>query len=286
MKNCLVTTFKASANNPDLPIFEEMQQFTLDAIVASGNSSMTDEQKWELNHFFYSLGKFSNGDTIWSKIDLLFLPLIAGSIDTCTIDYLNNQDQMYGNRNRITYSDKGILAASTLSLIVKKAATKNLSSKNVSFVMAFSNETKKNNRSISLLDNSADKIFYRSNPYSSAQTNKYFGFYCDSGTGYYIRADAKPSVINCVNAKNFDGSTNQGVSAFSLQGDTITPASIQVVSDNYTEETYSVQKNIGVWVSPSTDNAPLQVAICSEGLTATEAQIVTNAVNELRNSFI
>ena len=52
---CLVKTYNVVVNNPDLPILETMQQFTLNAIAASGNLSMTDEQKWALNRFFYKI---------------------------------------------------------------------------------------------------------------------------------------------------------------------------------------------------------------------------------------
>lgn len=76
MGNCLVTKLKSSVSNPDLPVFETMQQFTLDAITASGNSSMTDAQKWALNHFFYQIGAIhQNG--IWNKINVLLLPMLA-----------------------------------------------------------------------------------------------------------------------------------------------------------------------------------------------------------------
>lgn len=79
MANCLVTKLKAEVNNPDLPVFETMQQFTLDAIAASGNATMTDAQKLALNHFFYRIGAIDNNG-IYAKLGGLFMPLICGDV--------------------------------------------------------------------------------------------------------------------------------------------------------------------------------------------------------------
>lgn len=90
MGNCLVTKLKASVNNPELPILEIMQQFTLDAIAVSGNASMTDDQKGALNHFFYQIGAIDNS-TLWQKIQGVYLPVICGdNVSTAMTDYVNN----------------------------------------------------------------------------------------------------------------------------------------------------------------------------------------------------
>ena len=89
MGNCLVTQLKAVVDNPNLPILETMQQFTLDAIAASGNSTMTDTQKWALNHFFYKIGAISNSG-IFAKLDILGLPFMAVSLDTALHNYTEN----------------------------------------------------------------------------------------------------------------------------------------------------------------------------------------------------
>lgn len=85
MANCLVTKLKAVVNNPNLPLLETMQQFTLDAIAASGNSNMTDAQKLALNHFFYEIGAI-NQDGVWNKINMLMIPMLA----TPTAGYTTN----------------------------------------------------------------------------------------------------------------------------------------------------------------------------------------------------
>jgi len=87
-KNCLLTQYKVSVNNPDLPVLEDMQQFTLDAITRSGNDSMTDNQKWALNHFFYEIGAIGN-TALWQKVRLLLIPLIGAAKNKIILDYKN-----------------------------------------------------------------------------------------------------------------------------------------------------------------------------------------------------
>lgn len=67
---------QVESTNPNLPVIEIMQQFTLDAIAASGNASMTDAQKWALNHFFYEIGAISE-NSLWDKINMLLIPMLA-----------------------------------------------------------------------------------------------------------------------------------------------------------------------------------------------------------------
>lgn len=87
--NCLVTRLKAVVNDDTLPVIETMQQFTLDAIAAGGNKSMTDAQKSALNHFFYQIGAISNSG-IWSKVGFAILPIIGANKNYYPYDYKNN----------------------------------------------------------------------------------------------------------------------------------------------------------------------------------------------------
>lgn len=89
MNKCLITKLDTIINDSSLPILETMQQFTLDAIIKSGNTSMTDEQKYALNHFFYAIGAIDN-NTTWSKVRTLFLPVISSNLDTAILDYKND----------------------------------------------------------------------------------------------------------------------------------------------------------------------------------------------------
>ena len=86
---CLVTRLKAVFDDDSLPVIEKMQQFTLDAIAAGGNKSMTDAQKLALNHFFYQIGAIDNRG-IWSKAGFVILPIIGANKNYHPYDYKNN----------------------------------------------------------------------------------------------------------------------------------------------------------------------------------------------------
>lgn len=120
MKKCLVTRLKATVNDDSLPVIETMQQFTLDAIAASGNNNMTDAQKWALNHFFYSIGAISNSG-IYSKLQVLGLPFIGTSMDTALHNYIVGGASPVSLDGRATFSD-GVISTnlSTGGIIVCK----------------------------------------------------------------------------------------------------------------------------------------------------------------------
>lgn len=90
MANCLITKLDAIVNDDTLPVLETMQQFTLDAITASGNETMADAQKASLNHFFYQIGAIDN-NALWAKIKLLLLPMVCNkNIAKSLINYTTN----------------------------------------------------------------------------------------------------------------------------------------------------------------------------------------------------
>lgn len=90
MNSCLVTRLRGVVDNPNLPVIETMQQFTLDAIAASGNTLMTEAQKYALNHFFFQIGAIEETG-IFAKTKYLFLPMICGSVKAKTlVNYIDN----------------------------------------------------------------------------------------------------------------------------------------------------------------------------------------------------
>lgn len=109
--NCLVTRLKAVVNNPSLPVMETMQQFTLNAITASGNDAMTDEQKWALNHFFYQIGAINNSG-IYSKLQLLGLPVIAGTKAGALYNHKVGGTSASEVSANVTFADGGFTATS------------------------------------------------------------------------------------------------------------------------------------------------------------------------------
>lgn len=106
--NCFVFRLKSSINNPNLPVVETMQQFTLDAIEASENESMTDAQKVALNHFFYQIGAIDNTG-IFSKLELLNLAFICGTKTGALTDFAKDNTPL-NIAQGATFSNGGFVA--------------------------------------------------------------------------------------------------------------------------------------------------------------------------------
>lgn len=98
MANCLVTKLKATVDNPNLPVLETLQQFTLDAIARGGNMSMSDEKKYALNHFFYEVGAIGN-NALWGKFRMLLLPIIGVDKSHIGLDYKDTDCYLKLNEN-------------------------------------------------------------------------------------------------------------------------------------------------------------------------------------------
>lgn len=89
--DCLVTKLKSTVNNTNLPILKtDIDVFTKQAISASGNDSMTEEQKWSLDNYFERIGALSNSG-IWTKIKALYIPAILTDRTKIFVNYKNMQ---------------------------------------------------------------------------------------------------------------------------------------------------------------------------------------------------
>ena len=286
MGNCLVTKLKAVVNNPDLPIIETMQQFTLDAIAASGNTSMTDSQKWALNHFFYSIEKFKSGDdTIWNKIALLALPIIANSAEYATIDYIDNTDRKPKSTpiSAIGLIDKGITNIGEASVYrgIEKFTTKNITVNNLAFFGVYSS-AKVGMSNLGMYDNTIKKLVSWSANYSDMSTTQNFGVNIDDkGSPYVYGTKLLPSFLKAVSIKNFDGSTANGVTICAEANGIITKGNNNVNTTYYEDISLSAPK-AAILINKTSS---LQVGIISEGLNEAETLKVSNALLDLRNAF-
>lgn len=123
MPICLHTTLQFESSNPNLPVLEAMQQFTLDAITASGNVSMTDAQKWALNHFFYQIGAIDNNG-IYAKLGGLYMPLICGDVlAKAMVDYkgvesedISTKDVKFQSHGLVKNNPSAIMSNSSIIL--------------------------------------------------------------------------------------------------------------------------------------------------------------------------
>lgn len=173
MGNCLITKLKATVNNPNLPIIETMQQFTLDAIAASGNSSMTDDQKWALNYFFYQIGAITDS-SIYSKLIYLGLPMIAGDLAGATLNYKGNVEYA-GLNPRITFQNHYLTSTNTSGTVLSGFVTLNtpISTNGVSVILGRPTATPASFRLSDTNDEQRETIFFDSSfhvdntPYTS-----------------------------------------------------------------------------------------------------------------------
>lgn len=105
-----------------------LDDFTLAAIAASGNSSLTDDQQRALNFFFKRLGAFGGQGTIWGKLTHLWLPMIAGDLAHALVNYKDNTVSATPNSAQYTLQSKGVKAivdnASAIGVTLAQAPNK------------------------------------------------------------------------------------------------------------------------------------------------------------------
>lgn len=78
-----------SANNIGrVQVTTELSEYTKAAIAASGNASLTLEQKSAVNNFFETIGAGSSeSNTIISRMRFIYLPIVAGELSKAMLNY-------------------------------------------------------------------------------------------------------------------------------------------------------------------------------------------------------
>lgn len=89
-----------------------LDDFTLAAIEASGNVSMTDVQKSALNTFFKKIGAFGADSQIFSKMRYLYLPMLASDLAHSMVNYVNNDNSIVPSNTKFQLRNKGITGVS------------------------------------------------------------------------------------------------------------------------------------------------------------------------------
>lgn len=112
-----------------------LNPFTLAAIEASGNKSMTSEQKSALDTFFNKIGAFGNESEIWSKLDKVYIPFLCSDLTKACVNYKTNESEYELSAERYTLRNKGIAG------VVENPATYTESAISSSFVMDPKNMT-------------------------------------------------------------------------------------------------------------------------------------------------
>lgn len=87
MNICKQTKLSVAVSNPSLPVFKtDIDDFTKAAIVASGNDTMSIDQKWALDEYFERIGALDAG-SIWQKIKAIYMPAILNNREKIFVNY-------------------------------------------------------------------------------------------------------------------------------------------------------------------------------------------------------
>lgn len=290
MKNCLVTKLKGTVNNPNLPILETMQQFTLDAIAASGNNNMTDEQKVALNHLFYQVGAITDNDT-WAKIKVLAIPVLATPSSECTNNLVWNYKN---NSNMISVKSFSNFTGINGGLESNRSVNESLlmtlqgiSTANASLIVTYSPG--------SSVTNDSSKKCQVSINYNNDGTIESFAFgpqTNNNGVKQYISSGlyvspitsvSSPVVLQTTNIKGTPwGDDTIDIAAYSSDGMKYVPANLNITGTVFkSHEGQSVAS-----VKLQMDSAQtLGMLLVSESLTDIEMNNIVEASLRLRSAF-
>lgn len=86
---------------------EEINAFTLAAIAASGRT-FNSTQKSALNTFFKTLGAFGNESAIWSKLDKVYMPMLAGDLSKAVVNYKTNNVDAVPDASWLELRNRGL----------------------------------------------------------------------------------------------------------------------------------------------------------------------------------
>lgn len=165
-----------SANNlGQVEVKRVINQFTLAAINASGNQSMTNEQKSALDTFFETIGAFGNKSEIWGKLDKIYIPFLCSSLSKACVNYKTNRTDKELSAERYTLRNRGVTGvienpANYTESNISDMHVINSSSLTVVSMLMEDNES---------LTEQANLIAYEGN----SGANRFFSFISKSGNG-------------------------------------------------------------------------------------------------------
>lgn len=284
-KNCFVKRYKVSVSDENLPALETMQQFTLDAITASGNSAMTDAQKWALNHFFYELGVFSvDTNTIWNKLESVVMPILATDVNHCSIDYKDNHAYGYSaHKQYIGFSNNGIYSTHTSAVCAFKKTITNVDIKNIAIVQLNAGHTKYN---ANIVDIITSENMYSEYDISLSKgvvsDTQLVGIVSNVNYGYRCRS-AKPSDLVAISLNGVNGTTADNSSLYVIDDSTIVNYPLDVYKfNNFTAESATLLN----MVTTSEAMNPLHLTIVGKNLNSADTLKLAKAVYDFREAYL
>lgn len=231
-----------SANNlGQVEITTELNEFTKAAIVASGNTSMSEEQKSALDTFFRNIGAFGGSSEIFSKIERMYIPFICGGISFAGHDFAEKNSGVTLSAEAYALRNKGITGALESPTANCPKIPMLVSKRDFSFFLMTTEQIDNNNQGV--------QVFFSYNGNSGA--NRFYAQMTSPGGGNVIniRLDhLNPSSTNLianVMQLNSDYSTrNYGLLAgFSLTGNN--QVKFITLDERIESVTYPNWENIG-----------------------------------------
>ena len=286
--NCLITRLKAVVDDDTLPKVRIMEQFTLDAIAASGNQNMTTEQKWALNNFFYEIGAIDNSG-LFNKIDHLFIPFISNdNLDYAFVDYKNNE------RLIIPDSSKEILSFRSKGVICVNENNNALTTIDTAY------ERYSDNMSIGVFCTEKNKTFGGFKNGDSTQGTADFSMTAQSGdTPSWIGATASyklgsnPSSVTRYRYSGDDlrldgfiyNCINQNINFYQYKGRTLVPQTME--QDNFVHyKTSPYRLRINIQTETLENTAAIGLLFVGAPLSESEITIIKDEVALLKAAFV
>ncbi len=274
-----------------------LDNFTKAAITASGNSSMTDGQKAALNTFFETLGAFGTASNIWSKLDKVYLPLIADDVANAMINYVDNSADTTPSSDYWQLRNRGIVGSFETRTTDRLTYTKNnffIDMLNVSiFTLATENNTYNGIRSLLNYQgsNGSSRFLIQDSLSSVGKRIMNFTGISPSGNatllGTYDEGFAKNKALG------FSVNTATDVTNITSDGSFMTVAGGAVLNNVVTETNSATYKPLCVanysadanQRSNNTSTAPYGAIIIGKRLTQAEMTTLKGAMEALANVF-
>lgn len=286
--NCLITRLKAVVDDDSLPKIRFMEQFTLDAITASGNQNMTTKQKWALNNFFYGIGAIDNSGP-FSKIDHLFIPFISNdNLDYAFVDYKNNERIILPDTSKeaLSFRNKGVICV--------------VESNNVIATIDAAYERYSDNMSVGVFCTEKNKTFGGFRNGDSNQGTAEFSMNIQSGaTPSWIGATASyklgsnPSSVTRYRYSGGDlrldgfiyNCINQNINFYQYRDGILVPQTLE--QNNFVHyKTSPYRLRINIQTSTLENTAAIGLLFVGEPLSESEITIMKDEVALLKTAFV
>lgn len=88
-----------------------VSQFTQDAILASGNTAMTEQQKSALENFFVAVGAKTNTG-VWAKLTKVYIPFLCADLAHAMVNYKGNAIDVTLDATTFGMRNKGVAGIS------------------------------------------------------------------------------------------------------------------------------------------------------------------------------